>query len=57
MFCAMGLTKKASTGTMVSMSQCNLEGHGITIDAKQERVFLHGDPVNSGVRSESQPPW
>eukprot|EP00434_Breviolum_minutum_P009688 symbB.v1.2.008528.t1/scaffold532.1/size190944/2 len=36
MFCAMGLTKKASTGTMVSMSQCNLHGHSITIDAKQD---------------------
>ena len=39
MFCAMGLTKKASTGTMVSMSQCNLHGHSITIDAKQDCPF------------------
>ena len=39
MFCAMGLTKKASTGTMVSMSQCNLHGHSITIDAKQDCSF------------------
>ena len=36
MFCAMGFTKKASTGTMVSLSQCNLEGWSITIDAKQD---------------------
>ena len=36
MFCAMGLTKKTSTGTAVSMSQCNLVGHTITIDAVQD---------------------
>lgn len=36
MFCAMGLTKKTSTGTPVSLSQCNLQGHSITIDDKQD---------------------
>ncbi|CAJ1346013.1 unnamed protein product, partial [Effrenium voratum] len=36
MFCAMGLTKKTSAGTAVSMSQCNLVGHTITIDAVQD---------------------
>ena len=36
MFCAMGLTKKTSAGTPVSLSQCNLVGHTITIDKKQD---------------------
>ena len=35
----MGLTKKTSTGTPVSLSQCNLQGHSITIDAKQDMLF------------------
>ena len=40
MFCAMGLTKKTSAGTAVSMSQCNLVGHTITIDAVQDGDVL-----------------
>ena len=32
----MGLTKKTSGGTPVSLSQCNLVGHSITIDKKQD---------------------
>ena len=38
MFCAMGLTKNTSAGYPVSLSQCNLAGHSITIDKKQDRV-------------------
>jgi len=39
----MGMTKKTSTGKPVSLSQCNLMGHSIKIDAVQDAAEKLGE--------------